>query len=123
MAWRWNSVIIIALFPGTPDKEKALAKYMAIVPFLADMGDHFRAHHKLGESAAYGLDMAPKLVEALGITEENTIAFMMVCFSQAEESPETMAAQCRDAFGPCGDHTETRGDNVIQFRPRGHTVH
>ena len=112
---------IAAMFPATKDQEKALAKYLAIVPFLTEMGDHFRESHQLSECATYGLDMAPALYKALGITEETTIPFMLVCFEVCGESPESMAQQCRDAFGKCGEHK--REGNVIYLNSHGKTVH
>lgn len=115
---------VAAMFPATPDQEKALAKYLAIVPFLVEMGEHFRTTHKLSECTAYAVDMAPALYKALGITEETTIPFMMVCFEICGDTPETMAQQCRDAFGACGKQELKREGNVIQFPTRnGHTVH
>lgn len=100
--------IVLALFPDTPDAEKALAKYLSIVPFLHEKAEHFHSHHELSENAKWGVDKSHELVAALKLPEEAYIPFMMACMAQAESDPDQVSDQAVAAFGACGDpnHTE-----------------
>jgi hypothetical protein len=112
---------IATLFPGEADK--GLAKYLCIVPFLHERADHFQQYHELSESAAYGIAKAPELVKALGITEVNTIPFMLMCMTQAGEDPSDLGRlsdECHKAFGDCNE-PEYEG-NVVPFTGKK-TVH
>lgn len=62
------------------DAQKMLAKFLVIVPFLTKA---FELGEKANESVKYGAIKAKRLYEALGINEDNTVPFMLVCLAQA----------------------------------------
>lgn len=76
------------------DLEKMLAKFLVIVPFLATS---YTASEHASESIKYGAIKAKRLYKALGITDENTIPFMLVCLQQAGESIAEMGKSVREA--------------------------
>lgn len=106
---------LAAVFPGDP--EKALAKYLCIVPFLHEKAEHFRKHHALSPAAAWGIDKASEVLKAINLPEEAYIPWMMALMAQAETDPDDMSDQCKNAFGKCGDP-----DHEDDFTEK-HTVH
>jgi hypothetical protein len=77
------------------DLEKMLVKYLVIVPFLAKA---FTPHPDATESIKYGAFKAKRLYQALGITEENTLPFMLGALAQAGDlSIEEMGKAVRNA--------------------------
>lgn len=62
------------------DNDKMLAKYLCIVPFLDQA---FTVHPESSESVKYGAYKAHRLYKALGINEDNTVPFMLMCLAQA----------------------------------------
>jgi len=66
--------------------EKVLARYLVIVPFLATA---FRMPNGASESVRYGATKAKSLFKALRITEDNTMAFMMVFLRLADDEADS----------------------------------
>jgi hypothetical protein len=108
---------LLAVFPGD-DAEKALAKYLCIVPFLHEKAEHFHKHHKLGEHAKWGVDKSHEVLKAIGVPEEAYIPFMLACMAQAETDPDELSDLAKAAFGKCGDPDHNEEDGHA-----GHTVH
>ena len=61
--------------------ERMLAKFLVIVPFLAEA---FQCPDNASESVKYGAYKAKRLHKALGINSDNKIGFMLMALSQAE---------------------------------------
>lgn len=62
------------------DAQKMLAKYLVIVPFLAQA---FQVSENASDSIKYGAAKAKRVYEALGLTKESTVPFMLVCLQMA----------------------------------------
>jgi len=76
------------------DLQKMLAKFLVIVPFLATS---YTPHENARESIKYGAIKAKRLYKALGITEDNTVPFMLVALAQAGEDIEGVGLGVREA--------------------------
>lgn len=112
-AFRVNGVTIakrhlVATLPKHDDTlDKKLARFLAIVPFLATS---YTLADGASESIKYGAVKAKRLYKALGINEDNTVPFMMVCMSQAGADIEAIGEELRSA----GIYEE--GTNKSPFR-------
>lgn len=112
-AFRVNGVTIakrhlVATLPKHDDTlDKKLARFLAIVPFLAT---RYTPDERANESIKYGAVKAKRLYKALGINEDNTVPFMMVCMSQAGADIEAIGEELRSA----GIYEE--GTNKSPFR-------
>ena len=76
------------------DLQKMLAKFLVIVPFLATS---YTPHENASESIKYGAIKAKRLYKALGITEDNTVPFMLVALAQAGEDIPGVSQSIREA--------------------------
>jgi hypothetical protein len=76
------------------DLQKMLAKFLVIVPFLATS---YTPHDDANESIKYGAIKAKRLYKALGITEDNTVPFMLVALAQAGEDIPGVSQSIREA--------------------------
>lgn len=112
---------LLTIFPG--DEERSIAKFLAVCPVIIAMADHFRDWHDLSESAVYALEIAPKLMEAIGITDDTVMPFIAVCLAQAGEGPDEIIGQCHKAFGNCRKSNPEVDGNVITFPQRNGTLH
>lgn len=110
------------------DTSKMLAKFLVIVPFLATS---FELPENASESVRYGTLKSKRLYEALKITEENTVPFMLVAMAQAGEDIASMGRQVKEAgfYGEKNTKSSFRSaqseeSNVIQLGDRSkHTLH
>lgn len=99
-AFRVNGVTIAkrhleATLPKHDDTlEKKLARFLAIVPFLATS---YTPADGASESIKYGTVKAKRLYKALGINEDNTVPFMMVCMSQAGADISEIGKELRES--------------------------
>ena len=76
------------------DIHKPLARYLVIVPFLATA---YTVAEDAPESIKYCAIKAKRLYEALELSEDNTVPFMLFAMSQAGENIEEIGAQVRKA--------------------------
>ena len=115
-AFRVNGVTVakrhLAATIGRSDDsvtEKTLARYLVIVPFLATA---FRMPKEASESVRYGAIKAKSLFKALRITEDNTMAFMMVFLRLAEtdaDSPQEAISAVSQRMRDGGFYTGKSG--------------
>lgn len=88
-AFKVNGVIIAKRhiarsFSDTHDLDKALSKYLTIVPFLSTS---FNCPETASEHVKYGAFKAKRLYAALGLNDENVVPFMLMCVAQSGEEP------------------------------------
>ena len=76
------------------DIHKTLARYLVIVPFLATA---YTVAEDAPESIKYGAIKAKRLYEALELSEDNTVPFMLFAMSQAGENIKEIGEQVRKA--------------------------
>jgi len=98
-AFRVNGVTfakrhLLATMTKGDDLAKKLARYLAIVPFLATA---FEVNENASESIKYGAIKAKRLYKALELTEEATLPFMLVCMAQAGEDVRSIGLQVKEA--------------------------
>jgi len=98
-AFRINGVTLakrhlLATMTKGDDLEKKLARYLAIVPFLATA---YEVKDNAPESIKYGAAKAKRLYKALELTEEATLPFMLVCMAQAGEDVRSIGLQVKEA--------------------------
>jgi hypothetical protein len=104
------------------DMSKALAKFLVIVPFLATA---FEVSEHASESIKYGAAKAKRMYKALGLNEDNTVPFMLICMAQtgADDPNECVAAIGKElretGFYEGGKRVERpfrqREDNVVNL--------
>jgi hypothetical protein len=109
------------------DTEKLIAKFLVIVPFLATS---YTPKPDASESTKYGVYKAKRLYTALGITDDNTVPFMLVALHQAGQDIHSMGAEVREAGFyeqgdvnipfPEGDEIETHS---LSSHPSKPTLH
>lgn len=99
-AFRVNGVTIakrhlVATLPKHDDTlDKKLARFLAIVPFLATS---YTPADGASESIKYGTVKAKRLYKALGINEDNTMPFMLVCMQQAGADVSSINKELRES--------------------------
>ncbi len=98
-AFRVNGVTLakrhlVATMTKGDDLEKKLARYLAIVPFLATA---YEVNNNASESIKYGAIKAKRIYKALKLTEEATIPFMLVCMAQAGEDVRSIGLEIKQA--------------------------
>jgi len=98
-AFRVNGVTfakrhLMATMTKGDDLNKKLARYLAIVPFLATA---YEVNENASESIKYGAAKAKRIYKALKLTEEATIPFMLVCMARAGEDIHSIELQVKEA--------------------------
>ena len=127
-AFRVNGVTLakrhlVATMTKGDDLDKKLARYLAIVPFLATA---FEVNENASESIKYGAIKAKRLYKALELTEEATIPFMLVCMAQAGEDARRLGLQVRQAgFDESGKYIRPfqSGERKENSFPQKPTLH
>lgn len=103
--------------------EKKLARFLAIVSFLAT---RFTPDERATDSIKYGAFKAKRLYKALGINEDNTLPFMLVCMQQAGADVSSIGKEMREAgFGESGEFKSPfqKGEQEETLFPRKPTLH
>lgn len=103
--------------------EKKLARFLAIVPFLAT---RFTPDERATDSIKYGAFKAKRLYKALGINEDNTLPFMLVCMEQAGTDISHIGQELRESgIYETGEFKDPfqEGEQEETLFPRKPTLH
>ncbi len=100
-------------FNETTGADKALAKYLTIVPFLGTSYEHTE---DAPEHVKYGAFKAKRLYVALGLNEDNSVPFMLMCVAQSGADPtmDGIKASGKEALQSFGE-----GGFAIPATPTG----